>query len=406
MPLTLSQIRAWGTEHLVNAASYWNKTADQWEDVFLRMRNKSHTIAWKGAGGDGLRQRTSTDLSIVSGKADQLRHAAGIARHGASDIAAAQRRVLYAIEDAENEGFNVGEDLSVTDTHTSRTAAERAARQTQAQAFAADIRLRAAQLEGAEHNVAGQLNATTAGLGNAEFSPDSDADNRGVQLVDFNNQGGDPPASPSPQMPIDPRNPLVGDERFGYWENVVPPPYVGKNPPPPRTGHRSMEGLPGKGPAGPSGFYIPGGRTWADDNAPPFADLQEQYRFRISGVDYTSYTRMVDGQQQQWVQYTYEAQRYTQVSFGGSLWAPKGPNEIAGVPGGVTTGGLAGINPPPKISPWQPITPPQMGSLSAANPDVTYYIPNGCGGQFTFRGGIPVGGTQPPPMPPIMIAGP
>ena len=27
----------------------------------------------------------------------------------------------------------------------------------------------------------------------------------------------------------------------------------------------------------------------------------EQYRFRISGEDYTGYTRMVEGQQQQWV---------------------------------------------------------------------------------------------------------
>ena len=61
------------------------------------MRNQSYAIAWHGAGGDGLRQRTSADLPIVSAKADQLRQAAGIARNGASDISAAQRRVLYGI---------------------------------------------------------------------------------------------------------------------------------------------------------------------------------------------------------------------------------------------------------------------------------------------------------------------
>ncbi|SGH06624.1 Conserved protein of uncharacterised function (part1) [Mycobacterium tuberculosis] len=32
---------------------YWTKVADQWEDVFLEMRNRSHFIAWEGAGGDG-----------------------------------------------------------------------------------------------------------------------------------------------------------------------------------------------------------------------------------------------------------------------------------------------------------------------------------------------------------------
>lgn len=50
---TLSHIRAWDTEHLIEAAYYWTKVADQWEDVFLEMRNRSHFIAWEGAGGDG-----------------------------------------------------------------------------------------------------------------------------------------------------------------------------------------------------------------------------------------------------------------------------------------------------------------------------------------------------------------
>ncbi|OBK18655.1 hypothetical protein A5636_01885 [Mycobacterium asiaticum] len=76
MAVTLSQIRAWSTAPLTDAASYWSKTADQWDDVFLTMRNQSQSIAWKGAGGDGLRQRTAADFSTVSGKADQLRQAA------------------------------------------------------------------------------------------------------------------------------------------------------------------------------------------------------------------------------------------------------------------------------------------------------------------------------------------
>lgn len=382
----------------MNTAAYWNKTADQWEDVFLTMRNQSHTITWEGAGGEGLRDRTGADLSVVSGKADQLRQAAGIARSGASDISAAKQRVLHAVEDAENAGFSVGEDLSVSYTESGGTLAEQAARQAQAEAHASEIWSRAGQLDAADGKVASQLTATTAGLSNANFAPAHNGN--GIQLVDDTQQ------APNPQGPVDPRNPFVGDERFGHWENVVPPPYTGKEPPPPWTGHRSLDGYPGKGPAGPSGFYVPGGKPWADDNAPPFAYMQEQYRFRISGEDFTGYTRMVNGQQQQWVQYTYDAQRYTQVSFGGDAWAPKGANELGKEPGGVISGGLAGINPPPKISPWQPISLPQVASLSAANPNVTYYIPNGCGGQFTFSGGVPVGGIQPPPSPPVMIAGP
>lgn len=145
---TLSQLQAWDTEHLVDAAHYWSRTADLWEDVFLQMRNQSHTIVWDGAGGEALRARTGGDLVIVTAKADQLRQAAVIAREGAGTIGAAQRRVIYAVQDANDAGFNVGEDLSVADTRTSRTAAEQASRQAQAQAFAADIRQRATQLIG------------------------------------------------------------------------------------------------------------------------------------------------------------------------------------------------------------------------------------------------------------------
>jgi hypothetical protein len=59
--------------------------------------------------------------------------------------------------------------LSVTDTRTSRTAAELAARQAQAQALAADIRGRAAALVGADTTVAADLSSAAAGIGDNSF---------------------------------------------------------------------------------------------------------------------------------------------------------------------------------------------------------------------------------------------
>lgn len=237
---------------------------------------------------------------------------------------------------------------------------------------------------------------------------DGDQDREGIDALDnhvrlVDSKGtADYPGEPA--VAIDPRNPFVGDERFGHWQQVVPPPYVGHDPPPPWTGHRPLQ--PPLDTGGPTGFYPPGGKTWADDNAPPFAHLEEQYKIRISGQDYTPYTRVVDGHQEQWVQYTYEAQRFTQVPIGGAIWAPHGPNEITGELGGIRTGGLAGINPPPHIGPWQPITLPQIASLSAANPTVQYYMPDGCGGQFTFINGTATGGNSGlPPIIPSIIRG-
>lgn len=210
---TLSQIQAWSTEPLIEAASYWTKTADQWEDVFLQIRNQSHILLWEGAGGEALRQRTGADVAIVVAKADQLRQASKFARDGAGTIGTAQRRVLYAVEDAHNAGFFVGEDLSVIDTRTSHNAAEQAARQEQAQVFATDIRQRATQLLGADQEVAAKITAATTELTPTfpETHPLDDhivsdgKDKGGVRLVDQHTFKQDPPAPPGP-----PGNPFAG----------------------------------------------------------------------------------------------------------------------------------------------------------------------------------------------------
>ncbi|WP_142383293.1 hypothetical protein [Mycobacterium intracellulare] len=219
---------------------------------------------------------------------------------------------------------------------------------------------------------------------------------------------GDPlPASPAPPglppVATDPRNPFIGDPRFGYWTDYVPPPYTGSTPPPPAKQHVPwVDGPEG----GPTGFYTPG-KTWIGDNDAPFASYQQQYKFRIAGEDLTSYTQVgPGGQMQRWVAYTYEAQEFQNVALNGDVWAKTPADASQGTLGGVATGGIGGISIPPKIGPWQPITAAQIATLSAANPTVKYYMPDPCGEQFTFVNGTATGGNAPGPITPSMIAGP
>jgi hypothetical protein len=131
-----------------------------------------------------MRNRVTADKAHAADKADQLREATSVARRGASDISAAQRRVMYAVEDAQNAKFNVGEDLSVTDKLNVRNSAQRAARQAQAQTFAADIRQRAAQLVDLDQQVATNITAAAGNLGNIDFAKSSASNHAGIQLVD------------------------------------------------------------------------------------------------------------------------------------------------------------------------------------------------------------------------------
>jgi hypothetical protein len=166
---TLSQIKSWDVDHLAEAALHWSAAADRWESTFHEAWQQSNAVNWKGYAANALQDRTSTDKSLVGSKADQLRQAAAIARKGAGDIDAAQRRVVYAVEDADNAGFRVGEDLSVIDKRNSKNAQERAARQAQAQTFAADIRNRAAALVALDKEVAANLAGPAGDVGNITF---------------------------------------------------------------------------------------------------------------------------------------------------------------------------------------------------------------------------------------------
>jgi hypothetical protein len=189
MGYSLSQIRSWDVDHLIDAADHWTATADRWDSTFAEVHQQVHTVAWEGAGADAARDRVTADKAHAAGKGDQLREAASVARRGASDISAAHGRVMYAVEDAQNAQFKVGEDLSVTDKLNVRNSAQRAARQAQAQAFAADIRSRAGELSALDTEVATNITSAAAGIHTMPFTQGSGH----VQAV---GNGGDEPTPP------------------------------------------------------------------------------------------------------------------------------------------------------------------------------------------------------------------
>ena len=165
---SLSQLLAWPTEHLTDAADHWEAVGGRSYGVANEVWRDALSIDWQGKAADALRTATHSDMMTISAVADQLQAAAKVARSGASDLYAARSRVRYAVEDTHTAGFDVGEDLSVTDRSTGGSAAQRAGRQAQAQTFAVDIHQRAAQLVALDEQVA----AKTAG-GLAESAPPS-----------------------------------------------------------------------------------------------------------------------------------------------------------------------------------------------------------------------------------------
>ncbi|WP_085197407.1 ribonuclease domain-containing protein [Mycobacterium fragae] len=212
----LSALLDWPTEHLTEAADHWEAVGERSYGVAHQVWRDAMSADWQGEAAEALRTATHADMQTTSAVVDQLQAAASVARGGASDLDAARARVRYAVEDAHTAGFQVGEDLSVTDRMTGGSAAQRVARQAAAQAFAGDIRQRAAQLVGLDAQVAAKVTAAVAGVGNSfPQIPAPVAAPTGVRAFGNGTYKQDPPSP----LPLDPKN-MTADEARAAWAEV------------------------------------------------------------------------------------------------------------------------------------------------------------------------------------------
>jgi hypothetical protein len=89
----LSQLVAWPTEHLTQAAGDWETMGARTYGVANQVWRDALSIDWQGDAADSLRTATHADMMTTSTAADQLQAAAKVARNGASDLYAARSRV-------------------------------------------------------------------------------------------------------------------------------------------------------------------------------------------------------------------------------------------------------------------------------------------------------------------------
>lgn len=121
---TLTDVRRWDTGELTAAAAMWTSTAELWEGAFTALRN-GIGARWDGLAADRALDRARSDHRDIVARADRLRAAATVARHGAIRIAAARDAVLDAADAAAATGFAVGEDFTISTDDPVRRAASR-----------------------------------------------------------------------------------------------------------------------------------------------------------------------------------------------------------------------------------------------------------------------------------------
>jgi hypothetical protein len=161
--MTRSRIEAFDrtANGLSQSAARWRVVAAHWEEAATAYVSQVATPGgtdWRGRAADSAFDRAHADQQVVLRATGHALEMAGTAEQGSNCLIGARASALEAIAEAEEEGFAVGEDLSVSDIH-SRTAAERAVRRPVALEHAGYIIHCAGRLEAQNESVAAKLRA-------------------------------------------------------------------------------------------------------------------------------------------------------------------------------------------------------------------------------------------------------
>jgi hypothetical protein len=221
---TLSQVQTLDTAYLRDAAQYWARSGNLWEQALAEVHERMATpggVPWKGRAAVAAQERAYLDLVKVRGASDQLHGAAAIALRGDQQLQACKEAVQEAVRDARADGFDVGEDYSVTDRSRGGSSEFRAARLTAAQGHASFIRHRVAALLASDHQLSTQISAVTKEIDTLTFHEEpgdtiiGDKHSR-VHAVDRRtfkdapNPEPEPPPPPARGLPPDGIHPPVG----------------------------------------------------------------------------------------------------------------------------------------------------------------------------------------------------
>ena len=180
--LSRSLVSDWKTQHLVDTGEWLRGQARQSRDAFEQIHQNVRATDWSGDAKDAAVDQVSGDVLVADRQATVMEEAATIADDGAHDIQAAKRDALEAIQEAEDDGFRVAENLSVSDTRRVDLL-EYGKRRMAMTAHAETIQWRAGQLVQTDALVGRRLAEKAAELDGIRFENDSNGAT--VQAVDF-----------------------------------------------------------------------------------------------------------------------------------------------------------------------------------------------------------------------------
>jgi hypothetical protein len=157
------------TEDFITAAEHLEAVAAHRESTFFDVRDRALRVKWEGVSADAVHEQMQWDSQHAAHSADDLREAARVARSGASDVDYAHRRMLYMLQDVQDDGYSVAEGYIVNNIKPSSGLLEQAQRAQKALEYSADMQYRATQFAETEARASARLQTAVAGEGKVQF---------------------------------------------------------------------------------------------------------------------------------------------------------------------------------------------------------------------------------------------
>jgi hypothetical protein len=261
---TLSQLRASDYSYFGQLGSYLQKISPKTQQALEQFtQDVQHPggVPWEGKAATAAITQAGSDLSTTRPFTWSWDDVASNTQRWEDELEAGTRTALDAVADAERDGFEVGEDYTVSDTYDAETEEEYEERLEQAEAHAGLIGHRVTMLVGNETRIDGQMRAMSAGWGTLNFKespgggPDDDPTQHDPTIA---GPGTDPTQEPQDGSPSDlgvtiPGTGILitGDPETGHPQLHIPgTKWNGDNPFPVPDGQRPLPTGTAVGPDG------------------------------------------------------------------------------------------------------------------------------------------------------------
>ncbi|WP_321537227.1 hypothetical protein [Mycobacterium canetti] len=162
---TQSTLRAYTVSHLTENAAHWRELAARRRSVVGTIKSQADSLDWQGHGDEAMKAAMARHAVTAEQEAELLDTAAATAEDGAAMLHQQKHSIFATVEQANQSGFAVAEGWTATDAMYAPGSMGWYARQPNAQAISADLRVQLTRFTGQEVQTATDVARSAGELG-------------------------------------------------------------------------------------------------------------------------------------------------------------------------------------------------------------------------------------------------